>query len=511
MPDAHAAESSRLYLGAVLALQALCWVLAPVLVAHAPPLDIIENSIWGSEGVLVSYKNPALTGLLLEAARQLGGTIGWPAYVLSQLCVALALWIVYVLGRDVLGPSRAAIGAMALLACYYFNWRTPEFNHDILQLPLWAIVLLCLWRATSNGGLLWWVLMGLASAASLYGKLSAAVLLASCFFWLLSDRRARACLVTAGPWVALVVFLLSVAPLALALAHNDMLGTIQAYATERGNKRAYSIPVWIALQAAMAAPIALIVWASVNAKGGATGPAADLTSVHEARRAFLRFAVFLTLMPMALAACLAVFHGTGAKLMWGGPMLNLVGLILVAAPASPITAQQIRRAALLTALVIIGTATAYALTHAYKPALGKKPSRLNWPQEAIALRMREIWTTQTGAPLRIVAGEPDNWVSGIVALTGKPTASVFTEGYPKFSPWITQQRLQREGALIVWDVRGDAPSKRLWRLIGFRVQRFEEFAIPGSRPARSVTIGYAVIRPGETIDFAALSAEVDPE
>jgi hypothetical protein len=88
---------------------------------------------------------------------------------------------------------------------------------------------------------------------------------------------------------------------------------------------------------------------------------------------------------------------------------------------------------------------------------------------------------------------------------------VFTEGYPRFSPWITQERLQREGAFIVWDVRDDAPSKRLRRLIGQRVQRFEQFAIPGARPPRSVSIGYAIIQPGEAIDFGALSAAMDPE
>jgi hypothetical protein len=337
------------------------------------------------------------------------------------------------------------------------------------------------------------------------------VLLASCFLWLIADRRARATLTTAGPWVALGVFLLSVIPLGFALADDGMLQTIQSYATERGNKNAYSVPVWIALQMVMAAPIALIVWPAVSAKQATadeteTPPASDTTRLY-----FLKFALFLTLTPVALAACLAFVHGTGAKMMWGGPMLNLVGLIFVALPQRAVTRVSLHRAALLTAVVIVGSSAAYAVTHAYRPALGKKPARLNWPQEDIAQRMRAIWISETQAPLRIVAGEPDNWISGIVALTGTPIASVFTEGYPKFSPWITQERLQREGAFIVWDVRGDAPSKRLWRLIGPRVQRFEEFAIPGARPPRSVRVGYAIIQPGETIDFAALNAAVDPE
>lgn len=511
MSDAQPASRSARTLGALLLLQALCWMLAPALVAKAPPLDIIENSIWGSEGVLVSYKNPALTGLLLEGVRQLTGTIGWPAYALSQLCIALTLLIVYRLGRDVIGPERAAIGAMALLACYYFNWRSPEFNHDILQLPFWALIVLCLWRATTAGGLGWWALLGLTSAGSLYAKLSAAVLLASCFLWLVLDGKARASFKTAGPWLALVVFLASVAPLVWALTNDGMLQTIQEYATARGNKGAYSVPVWIALQVAMAAPIALVVWLASRAKPAEQASVAGSLTPGDKRHAFIPFALFLTVMPIAFASGLALLHGTGAKMMWGGPTLNLVGLLAAALLPTASAQASLRRAGRMAAVIIVGSSTAYALTHTLRPALGKRPTRLNWPQEEIAQRMRGVWTTHTRVPLRIVAGDPDNWVSGIVALTGKPQASVFTEGYPRFSPWITRERLQREGALVVWDVREDAPSKRLWRLIGLRVQRFEEFTIPGSRPVRTVTIGYVIIEPGETIDFDALSAAMDPE
>lgn len=511
MSDALPTSRSSLYLSMILLLQAACWVLAPALVAHAPPLDIIENSIWGSEGVLVSYKNPALTGLLLEAVRQLSGTIGWPEYALSQMCIALTLVLVYRLGREVLGPERAAMGAMALLACFYFNWRSPEFNHDILQLPFWALIVLCLWRAVRTGGLGWWVLLGLASAGSLYAKLSAAVLLTSCFLWLVLDSRARASFRTAGPWVALVVFMGSVAPLVWALTTDGMLQTIRDYATARGNKRAYSVPVWIGLQAAMATPIALVVWLAWTQNRDKVKDGNLAFTQNEPYRDFIKFALFLTLTPIALASCLAAVHGTGAKMMWGGPMLNLVGLLAAALPAQGSARASLQRAAVLTGVIIMGSSAAYGMTHAWKPGLGKHPTRLNWPQEEIAQRMRAVWRAHTPAPLRIIAGEPDNWVSGIVALTGTPIASVLTEGYPKISPWITRERLQQEGALIVWDVREDAPSKRLWRLIGPRVQRFEEFVIPGSRPAYTVTIGYAVILPGETIDFDALSAATDPE
>lgn len=470
-------------------LQAVCWSLVPALVFTAIPLDIAENSAFGAEHVLVAYKNPALTGFLLDGLRQLKGEPGWPAYVLSQVCIVSCLWLVYALGRDVLGQARAGIGASVLLACYYFNWHTPEFNHDILQMPMWAAVVLCLWKAVEQGSLFWWVLLGLVAAFSLYGKLSAAILLITCALWLLCDPRARGKILTPGPWFALAVFGLAAAPLAHELFAKGAYDAISGYATMRGRRFGMALSRWVLLQAVMAAPMALILWLV----GLTRSPSAGSTVPEELD--FRRFLLFFTLTPISLSIVLAFLHGAGAKLMWGVPMLNLTGLLLVSFFVPSAGPRESKRLMGAMAGVVLATSMTFAAAVTFEPHLRKKPSRTSWPQEEIATRMRQIWTSETHAPLKIVAGHYDNWVSSLVALKGRSPASIFTAGDFALSPWITPERLRREGALVVWDAGGDEPTPGLYEVINGMAIRFEDFDLPRGR--WSVRIGYVVVPPEE--------------
>src|SRR5262245_54861144 len=67
------------------AAQIVAWTLAPALTHSAPPLDVVAGYMWGREWVLATYEHPALPSWLLEASRLLTGSVGWPAYVVSQL------------------------------------------------------------------------------------------------------------------------------------------------------------------------------------------------------------------------------------------------------------------------------------------------------------------------------------------------------------------------------------------------------------------------------------------
>ena len=95
--------------------------------------------MWGREWVIATYKHPALPSWFLEASRVLtGGATGWPAYLVSQLFIAATFGLVFLLGRDMMGPERAAAGTLLLAGVTYYSWPTPEFNHNIAAAPFWA-------------------------------------------------------------------------------------------------------------------------------------------------------------------------------------------------------------------------------------------------------------------------------------------------------------------------------------------------------------------------------------
>src|SRR6516225_5359439 len=116
-----------------------CYISFPfpgfILTLHSsPPLDVVESYMWGREWVIATYKHPALPSWALEATWLITGAIGWPAYLLSQACVAATFLFVYLLGRELMGPSRAAAGTLLLTGVVFYAWPTTEFNHNVAEL-----------------------------------------------------------------------------------------------------------------------------------------------------------------------------------------------------------------------------------------------------------------------------------------------------------------------------------------------------------------------------------------
>jgi hypothetical protein len=273
---------------------------------------------------------------------------------------------------------------------------------------------------------------------------------------------------------------------------------IRDYAVTRGNMRSSSPLAWLAYQAAMVLPMAAVLWLGGLIRGRrAQAPVVAAAGVRPAEAELRRYLIFLTSGPLLLTVMAALLHRTGAKLMWGVPMLNLAGLLLVSWLTPQVSAQGMRRlACVLLLLISAGAASFAAVTH-LQPRFASQARfvRTSWPQHDIARRMRAIWTAETGAPLRIVTGDKGNWVSGLVALADGEPASVFTQANYELSPWITPARLAREGTLVVWEERGQGAPAALCPLIAGHPGGSERFPFAVTGKLVAVTIGYAVIAP----------------
>jgi hypothetical protein len=207
--------------GLLAASQVLVWTLAPSLTHSSPPLDVVEAYMWGREWVIATYKHPAMPGWILEISHILTGAVGWPAYLASQICVASAFLLVFLLGRDLMGAEAAAAGTFLLVGVSYYQWPTVEFNHNVVQLPFWAGLPLAVWRAVERRSVFYWLLTATLAALGLYDKLSMTLLLVAAAGWLLYDPRARQALRAPGPWIGLVLFLTMMTPLAAWLVAHE--------------------------------------------------------------------------------------------------------------------------------------------------------------------------------------------------------------------------------------------------------------------------------------------------
>jgi len=475
--------------------QIVLWTLAPSLTHSAPPIDVVEGYMWGREWVIATYKHPALPSWFLEASRLLTGTTGWPAYLTSQLFIAASFGMVFLLGRDMMGPERAAAGTLMLAGVAYYMWPTPEFNHNIASTPFWAGIVLALWRAVERQALIWWLLLGAFAAGALYAKLSAVFLLLPVAAWMLYDRRTRARLASPGPWLGLMVFALLAAPLAVWLLRNDFAPLRYAAQRWRGLP-AHHVPLFLLDTAANIAGIFVMLmiagligpWRHADERQGLQLAA---PAISPRARGFL---LFFSLGPLALTVFAAVLSRAGIKTAWGSSMFNIAGLLAIALTAERYTPAVLRRIGLTAACLLLIVPLVYAAIIKLDATQGSRPAlRVNWPQRAIAERFGEVWLQQTGQPLRIVAGGP--WLAGLVGVTNRDTPSILSNGDLTLSPWITADRIDRQGLLAVWDARSRSIPPPLLRLIAPSRWGEETFNFPGSDSRQSLAIGYAVVPP----------------
>ncbi len=474
--DALAQSPERLVL-VIMALLAVAWTITPSLVNLAPPLDVVEGYMWGREWPLATYKHPALPAWAIEASRvATGGAIGWPVYVVAQLFVAATLWLVFLLGRDLMGAPRAAVAAVSLSVLEHLSWRAPEFNHTIAQLPFWVAVALATWRASTTGRTIWWLVLGGVAAGGLYAKLSNGAVAVVAAGWLLSDPRARRQLTTAGPWLGAAVCALLALPLLVWLKQDGLQPL--AYAQARGGDAKASLGTFALRVVLVAAPVlAMLAVAGLGRRSVAA------TADHRARR----FAAILSLAPIVLVLAGALASGNGLRTTWSAPMLILMPIALLAlfgAPPLPGDMRRFTAVALAAGIALPLGTMLYQLTA--KPR-DDGPTRINWPERAIAATSAAAWRNATGKPLGIVAG--DTWAAGLAGLRHPDKPSILTHGDLATSPWITRERLARQGALIIYDPRRPL-SEPLQKLIGTRPA--QDLVLP-PLPARANVIRLRVV------------------
>ena len=207
---------------AFLALHALVWTALPALLYPNLPLDLIEALTYGREWQLGYDKLPPLPWWLIELLHRAIG-VETAYYALAQLAVIGAFAAVYATARRLVGAVGALIAILIVDGLHYFHYTAAKFNHDVIQLPLWALAGYSFHAALRGGRALHWTLLGLAIGLALWAKYFVVVLAVPLALFLLFDRDARAAWRTGGPYLALAVALVVMTPHLLWLVQNDFL------------------------------------------------------------------------------------------------------------------------------------------------------------------------------------------------------------------------------------------------------------------------------------------------
>ena len=477
-----------------LALHFLVWTALPALLYPNLPLDLIEALTYGREWQLGYDKLPPLPWWLVELVHQLVG-VDAAYYALAQIAVVGAFAVVWATARPLVGAVGALVAVLILDGLHYFHYTAAKFNHDVIQLPLWALAGYAFHAALRRGRVLHWMLLGVALGLALWAKYFVVVLAAPLALFLLFDRDARKALMTPGPWIALAVALAVMAPHLLWLVRNDFLPFAYASARaapSRGLLDHVLHPVVFAIgQLGFLLPALLIAAALLWPRRKADETTADVAAKADAFDR--RIVTLLAFGPAVVTIALSALTGRGAIAMWGYPLWLFLGVWLVLYARTAITAARLARVVVLWAVVFTLFALVFAANYSVLATLDQRYRAVFYPGDRLADELARRFRAATGRPLVYVIA--DMWDGGNVAHYAREQPRVLIDGDPRRAPWIDLGDLRTKGAVVVWTGGDPAVMPFALRGIAGDAQVQPSFTLPFRRGDHVLTVGWAILRP----------------
>jgi dolichyl-phosphate-mannose-protein mannosyltransferase len=482
---------------AFLALHVVLWTALPALLYPNLPLDLIEALTYGREWQLGYDKLPPLPWWLVEVVYRTVG-VDTAYYALAQIAVVAAFAVVWLTARPLVGAVGALVAVLILDGLHYFHFTAAKFNHDVIQLPLWALAGYAFHAALRRGRLLHWLLLGVAIGLSLWAKYFVVVLAVPLALFLLIDREARPALATPGPFVALAVALAIMAPHLLWLVQSDFLPF--AYASARAAPSRGLIdhllhPLAFAVgQLAFLLPAliiaAVVIWPRPKAQ---MSEAAAQRAAAKADGFDRRIVTLLAFGPAAMTIALSALSGRGTIAMWGYPLWLFLGLWIVLHARAAIEPVRLGRIVGVWAGVFAVFAIAFAASYTVLPAIDHRYRAVFYPGDRLADELARRFRAATGRSLTYVIGTM--WDGGNVAHYAPEQPRVLIDGDWRRAPWIDLGDLRSKGAVVVWTGSDPTVMPLALRRVAGEAQIQPPFTLPFRRGDHVLTVGWAILRP----------------
>ncbi|RTZ40968.1 glycosyltransferase family 39 protein [Candidimonas sp. SYP-B2681] len=442
-----------LFLAGMVAL----WTLLCAISHLAPDLDGMEELVWASSLELGYYKHPPFPSWVMYGLTQLFGRSVWLTFFAGQLCSTLALWFVWLLGREFTTPRKAFIVMLLLSTTIYFSLRGTIFNHNTAQLWSIAAATWLFYRALRYQRLGTWLWLGAVSAIAIMTKYSAVIQFAAFFCFMLRQGSFNDSRNLKGIAGALGTFLLVSSPHAYWLVLNafqpfryaDTALEAQSHLDALVHLFKFALDQCARLSPMLV--VMLILWQTTRKSASAAVPsiggqdtASYWTSLSGWDRSFL---LWVGLAPMVLTVLISAILGTRLQASWATTFFILYAFYALRWMYGN-EQVNLRRIAMLVIALHILMAVVYAAARGPLAWHSGRDARSTFPGPAIATEMNAIWRKHIPeSPLALVVS--DTWLGGNVAVNSGPGVEVFINADYAESPWLDPATSLDCGALVV--------------------------------------------------------------
>ena len=474
----------------------IVWTLTPTISLPNGLLDTMTVLSWGSHWQWGYETHPPLAAWIAEASAQVTGKALWGVYLAGQLVILTCFWAVWRFARDFVSQEYAVLSVLLLEGVYYYSHETPAFNHNLVQLALWALTVLCLWLSLSSGRIGYWLLCGVMIGLGFLNKYDMMFLLVPFLVLMLLNTQARKHLAKPGPYIAVVVAAAVVAPHVYWVLKNDFTTITYALGrATRGRSKGPFLdrlvhPLIFALgQALVLTPVFIMMRMLASRTLTRKAEVADRGLARE-------FLFTATLGPFLAYLVVSAITGFSLTTRWGTPLWSFVGVFILFHLRPALTDAALRR----FRYVFLGFAALWVITfvgnYTFVPALTGHVSRGHFPGQAIANYVTTQWVRRYGTPLPIVGG--DTWLADNVGFYSPDRPDVYAELDPRKSPWTNDEEFKQRGGIIIWyalTYETALPYRWRTRFPGAAVQPGASFAWQTSAAVPPVQIAWAIVPP----------------
>jgi 4-amino-4-deoxy-L-arabinose transferase-like glycosyltransferase len=432
---------------ALVAAYGLAWFLYGVLAKSSQDLnaDMAEMAIWAREPALSYPKHPPFLAWVVTAWFTIFPSHDWAFILLAVVSVSVGLYLAFELAGEWLEAEKRAAVLFLLAVIPFYNLLALKFDHNSALIPLWALTIWAFMRSLETPSAKWAVITGLAALAAVLTKYWSVILLFALAIAAITDPRRRRYFASPAPWIAAAIVVIGFAPHLMALAAEDFAPLKFAASRRRAETvldALRSLGEYLGGTAGYAAGAILLVL--VFARLSLAAVKDSWLPPEPARRT----AAIIFWVPILLPIALALPRGTALLSLWNMPALSLLPVMLLASPlvllGREATARMAAAAIAVTAILVVVSPVIAAVIHmrgvennsAYARLVGQEAAR--------------VWSARTGKPLKLLAGPFTLVNTAAFYLPDRP--STYADFLPYLSPWVTQERITRDGMATVCPV-----------------------------------------------------------
>ena len=358
-------------------------------------IDMSEQFVLGRELALGYDKHPPLTMLIVRLWFAVFPAADWAYYLLAMVNSALALWIIWRIGKRFLEGDKRVMGLALLTFVPFFNFHALKFNPNTVLMPLWAATTFAFLRSFETRRPLDAALAGLCAAAAMYGKYWSVFLLLGLAVAALSDRRRWDYFRSSAPWITVMVGAAAIAPHVIWLVANDFAPFSYAVLVHGEASSESSLEgalgYLLGSDAYVCVPLLIVIF--LMRPDGKT--LKDMAWPPDPSRRLAAVSFWTTLL---LPALIAPAIGVRLTSLWSMSAWTLLPIMLLSSPLITVARKDATR--------ILAAAIAFPLVMvAIAPAIGFAVHRVGEASDGhsslLAGPVKRLWTETTDQPLKV--------------------------------------------------------------------------------------------------------------